>query len=560
MTRTELENQTSAVTRLRVAWGLAAAGALLLAVGPLLGVVDGGAPAYTSWPLLAVLALLPPALAGALWLRGRPFVAAAVLAAVGAFAPGRLLGDLQIIGHTMTVGRPELFRPSGLVAPPTGAGLWLLVLGHVLVLAGGVLAAGRAGAPSDEEDTPRQLAIFLPVAALAAIALLGEPFSSSDVYLLPRSPWDLPVLGLIGGLLLAAAAPLVAALTGSSPDPDTRRGGMLGVALGLAAVAAPPLAAGLFAEGLGVTWVPVVALLAAAVLVALSFLSAHADKSARTDKKDAAAEEITLPALHRLHAAAGVFALLAAAAAVVGAIAPQVVVDGEAPVFYATRLLWPTGLVLAVLGLLMFARAAAGPARPALVHAVCATILASVFSVQTVSLASQSGLAEPAPGFWLMSAVYPFGLVALVCAAVAGGAERENAEQRKAGQVPVAELGAALLAGIFAVGAFALPTMKATGYTPPDLVGNYDPIVSTTLAAALLVVVAGLVVALRSRPGRGAALLAGAALVVGVRALELPLTGGRVEGTTAAPGTWLALASVAALLVAAGSMAARASR
>ncbi|KOV80654.1 hypothetical protein [Nocardia sp. NRRL S-836] len=554
MTRTELENQTSAVTRLRVAWGLAAAGALLLTVGPLLGVVDGAAPAYTSWPLLAVLALLPPALAGALWLRGRPFVAAAVLAAVGAFAPGRLLGDLQIIGHTMTVGRPELFRPSGLVAPPTGTGLWLLVLGHVLVLAGGVLAAGRAGVPSDEEDTPRQLAVFLPVAALAAIALLGEPFSSTDVYLLPRSPWDLPVLGLIGGLLLAAAAPLVAALTGSSPDPDTRRGGMLGVALGLAAVAAPSLAAGLFADALGVTWAPVVALLAAAVLVALSF------RSARTDEKDQAAEEIVLPALHRLHAATGVFAVLAAAAAVVGAIAPQVVVDGEEPVFYAARLLWPTGLALAVLGLLMFVRTAAGTARPALVYAVYATLVASVFSVQTVSLASQSGLAEPAPGFWVMSAVYPLGLVALVCAAVAGGAERENADQRKPGHVPLAELGATLLAGLFAIGAFALPTMKATGYTPPDLVGNYDPIVSTTLVAALLLLLAALFLALRSRPQRGAPLLAGAALLVGVRALELPLTGARVEGTTAAPGTWLALASVVALLVAAGSMAARASR
>ncbi|MEU7479413.1 hypothetical protein AB0A63_25725 [Lentzea sp. NPDC042327] len=557
MTRTELENQTPAVTRLRVAWGLAAAGALLATIGPLLGVVDGSAPAYTSWPLLAVLALLPPALAGALWLRGRPFVAAAVLAAVGAFAPGRLLGDLQIIGHTMTVSRPELFRPSGLVAPPTGAGLWVLVLGHALVLAGGLLAAGRLGVPADEEeDAPRQLAVLLPVTALAAIALLGEPFSSSDVYLLPRSPWDLPVLGLVGGLLLAVAAPLVAALTGSSSDPDTRRGGMLGVALGLAAVAVPSLAAGLFADGLGVTWGPVVAVLVAVVLVLLSFRGARADRS----EKDGAAEQVALPALHRLHAATGVFALLAAVAAVVGALSPLIVVDGEAPVAYAARLLWPTGLVLAVLGLLMFVRAAAGRVRPALVFTVYATLLASVFSVQTVSLASQSGLAEPAPGFWLMSAVYPFGLIALVCAAVAGGAERESAEQHKAEQVPVAELGAVLLAGLFAVGAFALPTMKAAGYTPPDLLGNYDPIVSTTLVAALLLVVTGLVLALRSRPERGAAVLAGAAVLVGVRALELPLTGDRVEGVTAAPGTWLALASVVALLVAAGSMAARASR
>ena len=52
----------------------------------------------------------------------------------------------------------------------------------------------------------------------------------------------------------------------------------------------------------------------------------------------------------------------------------------------------------------------------------------------------------------------------------------------------------------------------------------------------------------------------GAALLVGVRALELPLTGAGVEGAVAAPGTWLALASVASLLVAAGLMGARATR
>ncbi|ANZ37689.1 hypothetical protein BBK82_18145 [Lentzea guizhouensis] len=428
-----------------------------------------------------------------LWLRGRPFIAAAVLAAVGVFAPGRLLSDLQVIGHTMTVGRPELFRPAGLVAPPVGTGLWLLVAGHVLVLVGGLLAAGRAGAASGEEDTPNQLAIFLPVAALSAIALLGEPFSSTDIYLLPRSPWDLPVLGLVGGLLLAA--PLVAALAAARP---TRVAAAWSA--WLSACRGPPsLAAGLFADGLG--HVGPVALLAA-VLAALAVRGERAEDG---EEKKEAAEEIALPTVHRLHATAGVFALLAAVAAIVGAVAPQLVVDGEAPVFYAARLLWPTGLVLALLGLLMFARGAAGRVRPAMIFAVCATFLASVFSVQTVSLAGQSGLAEAASGFWLMTAVYPFGLAAVVCAALAGGAERENADQRKAEQVPVAELGAALLGGLFAVGAFALPTMEATGYTPPDVVDNYDPIVSTTLVAAFLVLVVGLVVALRSRPERGAA-------------------------------------------------------
>ena len=445
MTRTDVENQTPAASRLRTAWGLASAGSLLLAVGPLLGVVDGPAPAYLSWPLLAVLALLPPAVAGVLWLRGRPFVAAALLAAVGAFAPGRLLGDLQIVSDRFAVGRPELFRPAELLPIATAPGLWLLVLGHVLVLAGGVLAAGRAGVPADEEDTPRRLAIFLPLAALAAIALLGEPFTSSDPFLLARGPWELPALGLVGGLLLAVAAPLVAALAGSSPDPDTRLGGLLGVALALIAITAPSLVAGLVTDGLGVTWGPVVALIAAALLVALSvrdMRDVQDVRDVRVEKKEEPTDEVALPALNRLHATAGAFALLAAMATIAGAIARQLVVIGDEPEFFASRLLWPTGLVLGLLSLMMFARGIAGAVRPALIYAVYAVLLASIFSVQAVAAASQSGLAEPGLGFWLMVAATPFGLIAVVCAAVAGAVERENAEPRRAEQTPIAELGA----------------------------------------------------------------------------------------------------------------------
>ena len=132
MTRTELENQTPAAARLRTSWALAAAGSLLLAAGPLLGVVDGADPAFTSWPLLALLALLPPVVAGVLLMRGRPFVAAGLIAAVGVFAVGRLLSDFQIVLDAMKVARPELFRPTTLVAVVPSAGVWLLIAGHLL--------------------------------------------------------------------------------------------------------------------------------------------------------------------------------------------------------------------------------------------------------------------------------------------------------------------------------------------------------------------------------------------------------------------------------------------
>ena len=147
-----------------------------------------------------------------------------------------------------------------------------------------------------------------------------------------------------------------------------------------------------------------------------------------------------------------------------------------------------------------------------------------------------------------------------VCAGLAGAVERENAEVGKKQEMPVAELGAVLLAGLFAAGAFALPAVRGDSYTAPTLLPDADPAVSWALLSSLFLLFIGLVVAVRSRPARGAAVLAGAVLLLGVRALELPLTGDKVTNAAAGPGTWLALASVAALVVAAGLMGARATR
>src|SRR5690606_39912724 len=56
---------------------------------------DAGGPAFTSWPLLTVLAVLPAAVAALLVYRGRSATAAGVLIGVAALAPGRALADVQ---------------------------------------------------------------------------------------------------------------------------------------------------------------------------------------------------------------------------------------------------------------------------------------------------------------------------------------------------------------------------------------------------------------------------------------------------------------------------------
>lgn len=559
MTRTELENQTPAASRLRTAWALAAAGGLLLSVGPLLGVVDGAEPAYTSWPLLALLALAPPAAAGALLFRGRPFVAAGLLAAVGVFAVGRLISDLQMAIGPMAVARPELFRPSTLVAVTPSAGMWLLIAGHVLVIAGGAMAAGRAGMPADDSEPAGLVALHVIIAFWATVGLLGKPFTSADPFQLDRSPWDLPVLGLTGGLLIALAAPLATALAASSPDPDTREGGMYGVMLALLAVSLPPLVAGAVSSGLGLAAGPLIALSAALLLPAVPLL-ARLWRLVR-GKRDAT-RDLALPPVQRMHVTAGVFTVLAALAMIGGAIAPQLILTtgDPAPELASANLLWPGALVFGALGLALFVPSIAGTVRPAILFGYLAMQFAAAGATQPVLAASQAGIAQPGAGFWLMILVAPFGVLALICAGLAGAVERENIVPAKREQLPMTELGAVLLGGIFAVGAFALPNMSGDNYTAPTLVPDNTPVVSAALLSSLLWLIIGFVVAFRSRPARGAAVLAGAVLLVGMRALELPLTGAKVEGAVAAPGTWLALASCAALLVAAGLMGARGTR
>jgi len=559
MTRTELENQTPAAARLRISWALASAGGLLLAVGPLLGVVKGAEPAFTSWPLLALLALAPPVVAGVLLFRGRPFVAAGLIAALGVFAVGRLASDLQIAVDAMAVARPELFRPTTLLAVTPSAGLWLLIAGHVLVIAGGALAAGRAGMPADESEPPTLMGLPVFVAAWATIGLFGKPFTSTDPFQLDRGPWDLPVVGLTGGLLVALAAPLATALAASSPDPDTRQGGMIGVTLALLAVAVPPLAVGTVAPGLGISAGPLIAFSAALVLPAMPLVARTARllRGKRDKTRDPA-----LPSVQRVHVAVGVFAVLSAAAMLVGAALPQLVLasGAVAPDLASANLLWAAGSVFCVLGLLMFVPSAAAVVRPALVGGYFAMQLAAAGATEPVLAANQLGVAQPGAGFWLMIAELPLGTLTLVCVGLAGAIEREGTDVGKREQVPVAELGAVLLAGLFAAGAFALPTVRGDKYTSPTFIPDGDPAVSWALLISFIVLILLLSAAFRSRPARGAASLVGAALLLGVRALDLPLTGGPIDGAVAAPGTWLALASVAALLVAAGLMGARATR
>lgn len=559
-------------TPVLVAIILLAAGALALAVAPLLPLVTAAdaAPAgagFRSWPLLVMLAVLPAAIAVVLASRGAGPAAAGLVAGVAALAPGRALLDVQLIGDAGLAARPELLVPTSLAPLQAGPAVALLLAGHLLTIVAGISALLGMAAPerADDADDPvpvdgaglelvlegrggtRQGAFVavLGLGAAAAVGMLVAPFGSDNAYLLGRSALDAPGWTLAGSVLVAALAPTAACLLVSSAEPGRASGGLLGVALGLTAVAAPPVAAGLAMPALRPAWGPVVMLLAAAgLIVSAALLHVRPDV-------ERPARELALPALLRLHQLAAVATLLAGALALAAAALPAIAAPPglEAPAVSAARLLVPAGMVLLGVGATLLLLAdRAGVARPVLavgwvvVPLVCGAVL------ETVLAAGEIADVGFGAGAWMAAAAVPVAAAAGLVAALGGGVERDDVDLTQLGargmDRPV--LLAGTLGALLAVPAFALPVAtgpdyRATAITPASGLAAWG------LVTALVAVTLAALVAARCRPVRAAALFAGAGLVVVVRLAELPLVASRIEGASAAAGTWSSLACLVVL-------------
>ncbi|MBW4716062.1 hypothetical protein [Saccharothrix obliqua] len=518
------------------ALGLAAAGAACAVAGPLVSVVDGSAPpAFTAWPLLAVLALLPVAVSAFFLLRGRSTTAAAALVPAGVFAVGRFLIDLQILRDPVLATRPELLRPDSLSGPEPVFGAWLLLAGHVLTCAAGVVALTRV-----DREGGRAERFGLPAAAgvVAAVGLFMAPYRSSDAFIPAGGPLDAPPLPFAGGLLVLLAAPVTAVLAASSGDPDTRRGGLLGTAAALVALGAPGLATASALDRVDVAPGPFLVLAAAVALV-----------WSTTDKKE---RDLALPGRGRLHVIAAALGVATGASAALGALLDHLAVpEGVTqPTDYAARLLWPAAVAVALLGLLP-------RARPAFAVATATVPLAAGLALDAAFNATRVPFVEPAAGVWWTALAVVLAAAAAITAALAGAVERDE-EGASRVPPPLPLVAACLTAALLAVGAFALPVLRAPDYAPITAFGLR--VGSWGLLIALLAVLAAAGLALVSRPGPGAALLLGAACVTATRALEYPFSESRAAATTPGPGLWLALATTAALLVGATAEAARARR
>ncbi|MFD7653097.1 hypothetical protein ACFV4N_03855 [Actinosynnema sp. NPDC059797] len=538
------EPVTPTLTRLRAAVGLAALGSVLAAVAPVVGVVEDSAPpAFTAWPLLAVLALAPVALSAALLARGQETTSAAVLVAPAVFGVGRLLNDLQVVVDAVDTSRPELFLPTDLGPLTPAVGAWLLVAGHVLVVAGGAVAATTLVEPDVRSE---RAGFVLPATAglVAAVGLFTAPFTSTDAFIPARGPFESAVLPMVGGLLLTVAAPVLAVLAASATTQEVRRGGLLGLAAVLVAVALPPVVTGFAVDRVGFAPGPFLVLAAA---VALAW-----PQSAKAEGGEGV-HEPELPGPRRLHVITAGLGLVAAVAALAGALTDQLVLpEGlSAPTDYATRLLWPAAVVTGGLAVALLARA---PVRPTLAVALATVPLAAAGALDAVFAATQVETVEPGPGVWFtVLAVVAAGAAGLT-AALAGSVERDEAGSA-VGEPPLPLIAGTLIAVLLALGAFGLPVLRAEDYVPVGAFSFQAGAWGLLLAVVWVVVAAG--IALKARPNQGAGLLLGASLVTAVRALEYPLTAGRAVDAAPGPGLWLAAGAAVAFLVSAALRTAR---
>ncbi|WP_372672370.1 hypothetical protein [Amycolatopsis kentuckyensis] len=550
---------------------LATLGAVALTAAAIAHVSPAAAPGFASWPWLALLALAP-AVAAAGLAGKRPALANGLILGLAALAPGRLVLDLQFAVNAPLAIRPELYFPDRFIGgSAVGAGFWLLVAGHVLTAAAGI-AAARASRNDDEPERRRWRLLAPLLAVTASVGLLTAPVSSDNGFLLARAAFEGPWPALGGYLLLAAALPLGAALALAAPSESTARGMLLGLAAGAAAVAVPPVLGGLMRQDLHVTWGPVLALVATALVGGLAFTRLN-EKLQNTER------DVTIPGVFWWRLTTGALGLATAVAALIGTFAPQVAVSAlnpgaTAPSTAAAEsparwFLLVAALLVAVTAALTLVPVTAAKARPVLGVAWAGIVLAGTAVLNTALTATQAGNlagfggadvgATPvftydlgAGAAWTFAALVLAALTALAAVGT-GVVEREDA----AGDgTPNAGVLTPVVAGaVLAVAGFGLPVFSVPGYVAPGLWSNLDT-PSWGLWTTVVVVVGAAALALRSRPGPAAALLTGAALLAALHAAELPLVGGALGDASPSTGFWVTLAAVATLLVAAGLSAA----
>ncbi len=538
--------------RLQAATALLAVGSLALAAGAIAPVSPDAGPGYLSWPLLAILAVVPAGIAVAAARSGRYGLAAGLVTGLAALAPGRLILDLQFLVNGSKTIRPELYLPDRLLdRSGVGIGFWLLIAGHLLTLAAGIVAA-RVVLERNEiagGDDKRRWRLIIPLlAVVAAVGLLMTPVLSDDPFLLARSAFEGPGLALAGYLLLAGALPVAAVLGVFAGSDGVARGTLGGIVAAVLAVAVPTLVAGFAVSGLEVSTGAYLAVVPMVLVLVLTPLATP--QQTQTERTDLAGEA-RVPGLTIWRALTGLLALLTGVAAAIGAYAPQLGNSTDSP----ARLQLLVAAVLVVLPTpFLLSRRTAPIARGILAVLWAGVVLAGTAVLSTAITASEAtglgglgGAISYHLGAGAVFTAIALGLAGLtgLAAVITGVVERDDTGTEGARSAALIPAG---ITAVLAIAAFGTPVFTAQDYAPPGLWSDFDT-PSWGLLAALLVVLGTLGLSVRSRPGAAAAGLAGAALLLALRVAEIPLVSILFYAAKPGAGFWLGLAATAAAVI-----------
>lgn len=574
---------------------VALVGAVAVCLGPLFGAAtaqDGTelGPQPLAAVGAAVLALLAPAVAGALLREGRVAGAVGILLGAGSVAVGAMAADVQLFVGALDADRLELVRPSTAAPLDPGVGAVAVLAGHLLAVVAGVVAVvslrrsgvlddpdadtrggdGRAG--GDGTAAGRSGGVVVAVAAAAAVVLaaaqLGPALRSTDPVLLTPAPVGAPAAVAASAVLVALAVLVVAALAAVSASLATAAGALAGAGLGALGLAVPRVAAGLLAPRVSPGWGAVLALAAGAVLVGAAAWAPVAARR-RRDAPDPSAVVAppALPSARRATRVAGAAGLLAGVLAAVGSLLPAFSVPAgvAVPDVAAARMVLLVGVVLAAVaaGVLAGGDGPGADLRPSLGLLGAGLLVAAGGLGQAVVV----GLAAPGvgvgPGPVAVGLAVLLAAVAAAAAGTAGAVERDEVDTSagpEVGTAPrvlaaVATAGAALLA---LAPVWTSPTARAPSLLGSSTTGGGPGLDAWALLTAALAVAAAAWVSTASRRRRGRALLSGAVAVVAVVLVGWPLAPGGPGDAAPGPGLLGALLALGGLvgLVAVGGRAA----
>ncbi|MFF0815939.1 hypothetical protein ACFYVR_12430 [Rhodococcus sp. NPDC003318] len=570
-----------------IAAGFGLFGAILVTLGPVLGVVrpDAG-PAVAPAAALAIGATVAvPVLALTLLVRKAAAAAGAILAGAGAVAVGTTVLDLALWTDAIDANRLELFRPLTAAHLDPGPGAVAVVAGHLCAVIAGVLGSvaiarasqqdGYGSEHPDLDGSPVGGRIGAPAAVVAvgagllvAGASFGVPWTSTDPVLVVR-----PLLGsaaptAIGVALVALAVLVVVASALAAGATAVAAAAVVGAGFGALSVFGSRAVVGAVAgDGVATGAGSVLAAAAAVTLILIGLLlplvvdrrsrpatgpapavPTPASRQDGTPKaRAAAADARARTRLGRWHAAAGLTGIGAGLLAAVGSLLPVLTLpDGVGhPQILATRVTLVAGVVLVLACVWLLLSEFAAVVRPA-VGVLWAALVAAVAEVlQAWVVAADLPAVGIGPGAVLLA------LSALAAAATgllawcAGSVEREGLDMSGDAAPRAAVLAVGVPAALVSTIALALPLYTGAG-DGAETVAHWPWGWGQWGRAILAVtVVLTVVVAARARPARAAVGSLGAAIAMGVYLIGWPLTSGRISEPVVGPGAWGAILGVA---------------